>query len=301
MTPELETALVVGASRDIGAEIARRLGEDGFHVVLVGRSEADLEASAAPIRSAEIVVADIATAEGTQAILGAAERTLPAVVVAVARTRDPWQRLPKLDPAALGKSVDDHLAYLVALTRVVIPAQRARKHGRWIFISSTVATMGGPGQAAYSAHKLAMEGLARTLALEEGRNGITSNVVAPGFIETEGTRANYDADMFSAVSAMNTVGRAGTPEEVAHIVSALADRRAGFVTGATLLVGGGVELAWPAALAARSPALAAQFATGRAAATGPATSTRPAASTRPATSTRPAESIPPTTDGTPSA
>lgn len=262
MSRERATALVVGASRDIGAAIARRLGDDGFHVVLVGRSDVGLEATAAPIASAETVVADIASAEGIRAILEAAERTAPEVVVAVARTRDPWQRLPKLDPASLGRSVDDHLAYLVALTRVVIPAQRARRHGRWVFLSSTVATMGGPGQAAYSAHKLAMEGLARTLALEEGRNGITSNVVAPGFIDTEGTRATYDPDMFAAASAMNTVGRAGTPEEVAHIVSALADRRAGFVTGATVLVGGGVELAWPAALAARAPALAAQFASG---------------------------------------
>lgn len=262
MPLERESALVVGASRDIGAAIAQRLGADGFHVVLVGRAEDDLRASAADIASAETVVADIATPDGIQAILDAAERTSPAVVVAVARTRDPWQRLPKLDPASLGRSVDDHLAYLVALTRVVIPAQRARKHGRWIFLSSTVATMGGPGQAAYSAHKLAMEGLARTLALEEGRHGITSNVVAPGFIATDGTRATYDPDMFAAVSAMNTVGRAGTPEEVAHIVASLADRRAGFVTGATVLVGGGVELAWPAALAARSPALARQFATG---------------------------------------
>lgn len=265
MPQERESALVVGASRDIGAAIARRLGDDGFHVVLVGRAEGDLKASAAGIPSAETVVADIATPDGIQAILEVAERTSPAVVVAVARTRDPWQRLPKLDPSSLGRSVDDHLAYLVALTRVVLPAQRSRRHGRWVFLSSTVATMGGPGQAAYSAHKLAMEGLARTLALEEGRNGITSNVVAPGFIATDGTRANYDPDMFAAVSAMNTVGRAGTPEEVAHIVAALADRRAGFVTGATLLVGGGVELAWPAALAARSPALALQFATGVAA------------------------------------
>lgn len=257
-----DTALVVGASRDIGAAIARRLGADGLRVVLVGRSEGALAETAGSIPGSEAVVADISTAEGTQAILDAARRTEPGVVVAVARTRDPWARLPKLDPAALGTAVHDHLAYLVALTAAVLPAQRANRFGRWVFVSSTVARMGGPGQAAYTAHKLAMEGLARTLALEEGRNGITSNVVSPGFIDTDGTRANYSPEMFAAVSAMNTLGRAGTPEEVAHLVSALADRRAGFVTGSTLLVGGGVELAWPAALAVRDPRLAAEFATG---------------------------------------
>lgn len=257
-----DTALVVGASRDIGAAIAHRLASDGLHVVLVGRSKPGLDETAATIPDAETVVADIATADGIHAILDAAERTEPAVVVAVARTRDPWARLPKLDPSALGTAVQDHLAYLVALTGVVLPAQRAARFGRWIFVSSTVTRMGGPGQAAYTAHKLAMEGLARTLALEEGRNGITSNVVSPGFIDTAGTRANYPAEMFAAISAMNTVGRAGTPEEVAHLVAALADRRAGFVTGSTVLVGGGVELAWPAGLAARDPALAVAFATG---------------------------------------
>lgn len=257
-----DTALVVGASRDIGAAVARRLDADGLRVVLVGRDAEGLEKTAADLTDARTVVADIATGEGTDAILAAAREVEPAVVVAVARTRDPWARLPKLDPAALGRAVHDHLAYLVALIGVVVPVQRRRRHGRWVFVSSTVATMGGVGQAAYAAHKLALEGLSRTLALEEGRNGITANVVSPGFIDTAGTRRNYPPDVFAAVSAMNALGRAGTPDEVAHIVSALADPRAGFVTGATLLVGGGVELAWPSGLVTRDPALAARFAQG---------------------------------------
>lgn len=257
------TALVLGASRGIGAAVADRLGDDGFQLVLVGRTESDLVDVAKRSAYAEVVVADVATVEGTATVVAAAERTRPEVVVALARTRAPWKRVSKLDPGELGRSVDHHLDHLIALAKVILPAQRAAGHGRWIFVSSTVALMGGPGQAVYAAHKLAMEGLSRTLALEEGRNGITANVVAPGFIATEATRSHYPQDMFAALSSMNTVGRAGTPEEVAHMVAALADQRSGFVTGATLVVGGGVELAWPAPLAARSPALAAEFAAGR--------------------------------------
>ncbi|MBA2554707.1 MAG: SDR family oxidoreductase [Geodermatophilaceae bacterium] len=260
-------ALVIGASRGIGAAIADRLADDGFHLILVGRTESDLVSVAERnvakrSASAEVVVADIGTAEGTKAVVAAAVRSQPEVIVAVARTRAPWKRVSKLDPGEVGRSVDHHLDHLIAVAKTVLPAQRAAGYGRWVFVSSTVALMGGPGQAVYTAHKLAMEGFSRTLALEEGRNGITANVVAPGFIDTEATRTNYPDDMFAALSAMNTVGRAGTAEEVAHMVSALADRRAGFVTGSTVVVGGGVELAWPATLAVQSPALAAQFAAG---------------------------------------
>ncbi len=256
------TALVVGASRGIGAAVARRLGADGYRLVLVGRAQPDLEQVAADLDAAEVVAADVTTEDGTARVVEVARRTEPAVVVALARIREPWTRVSKLDPHALGRSVDSHLAHLVALAQVALPPQRAAAYGRWIFVSSSVTKMGGPGQAAYAAHKLAMEGLSRALALEEGRNGITFNVVAPGFIDTEGTRAGYEPEMFRAASAMNTLGRAGRPEEVAHLVSALADPLGGFVTGSTVLVGGGLELAWPAALAARAPALAAEFALG---------------------------------------
>lgn len=255
-------ALVVGASRGIGAAVADRLAADGFGLLLVGRTESDLADVAMRSAAAEVVVADVSTTQGTATVVAAAVRRPPAVVVAVARSRVPWKPVSRLQAGEVGRAVDHHLDHLIALARVVLPAQRAAGFGRWIFISSTVALMGGAGQAVYTAHKLAMEGFSRTLALEEGRNGITANVVAPGFVDTEATRAAYPQDMFAALSAMNTVGRAGTPEEVAHVVSALADRRAGFVTGSTVVAGGGVELAWPVGLAARSPATAAQFASG---------------------------------------
>jgi NAD(P)-dependent dehydrogenase (short-subunit alcohol dehydrogenase family) len=90
----------------------------------------------------------------------------------------------------------------------------------------------------------------RTLALEEGLNGITANVVAPGFIRTEGTVA-YPTEVFERLSAANALGRVGHPQEVAHVVSMLAHPDGGFVTGATIPVSGGVELGWAIGEAAR--------------------------------------------------
>lgn len=256
----MSTALVIGAGRDIGAAVARRLAADGCDLLLVGRGIEGLERVAAQIAAvggtSEVLAADVTTEDGVTALVAAAQRTAPAVVVALARTREPWQRVAGLDPHAVGRAVDAHLTHLVALAAVVLPVQRAANQGRWIFVSSLVTSTGGPGQAAYTAHKLAMEGLSRTLALEEGRHGITANVVAPGFVDTDGTREHYPPRTFRALAAMNALGRAGRCEEVAHVVAALAHPLGGFVTGATVPVGGGAELGWPTALLARDPELA---------------------------------------------
>lgn len=238
-------ALVLGASQGIGAAIARRLDADGFDVTIVARSVDGLAATASSMHHATEVAIDLATVGGRddlEAHLAAAGQ--PHVVVGVAHVRRPWSRVADTDPQAYGSSVDDHLAHLVAVARGAIPFQRSERFGRWILVGSLAATLGGHGQSVYVAQKSAMEGLARSLAVEEGRHGITANVVVPGFVDTENTLARYSSDQRAAFGRGSAVRRAGTPEEVAHAVSFLADERAGFVTGASIPVTGGAELGW---------------------------------------------------------
>jgi len=256
-------ALVVGASRGIGAAVAQRLADDGHDVLVVGRDAEALGAVAAGVRGAEPVVADVSSDAGIERLVDVAERRQPTSVVAVARVREPWRRISALDPGDLGRAVEVHTRYLLALGRTVLPLQRRDGFGRWVFLSSLVASQGGPGQGAYAAHKAAVEALCRTLAVEEAHHGITANVVAPGFIPVAGLDAHYGDEMFAALGAMNATGRPGTPEEVAHAVSFLVDRRAGFITGATIPVDGGAALGWPIARAAADPAVAARFTAGR--------------------------------------
>lgn len=248
--PGRRRAMVVGASRGIGTAVAQRLASDGFECLLVGRDEPAL-----------VTVTESLGDDGHRwfggDITDAATRTrliaeldgwgAPDVVVTGLRMREPWGVLRRSDAADFTRSVGLHLEYLVDLITAIVPHQRAAGFGRWIVISSAVAGLGGPGQGTYVAHKSALEAMMRTLALEEGHAGITANVVAPGFVTTEGTRGSYPADTFDALSAMNALGRCGTPEEVAHVVSMLAHPFGGFVTGTTIPVSGGMELGWPMA------------------------------------------------------
>lgn len=237
--------MVIGASRGIGAAIVRRLDADGLSVTAVARDADGLAATVSGCRAASTLTADVTTPEGRAELVehGAGDRQ-PHVVVSVVHARRPWSTIARTDPSAYAAAVEDHLAHLAALAAVALPAQRAAGFGRWVFVSTLTASLGGHGQAVYVAHKAALEGFARTLAIEEGRRGITSNVVIPGFIETENTLTRYTDEQRAAFADASVVQRAGSPDEVAHAVSFLVDERAGFVTGASIPVTGGAELGW---------------------------------------------------------
>ncbi len=200
------------------------------------------------------VVADLATPSG-RARLGtelAAEQCF--VVVLALRVRRPWARLEAMSGEDLVRSFAENTEHLPAVLGACLPGQRAAGFGRWIAISSAMAELGGAGQAAYVAQKGALEAVMRTVAVEEGRHGITANVVAPGFIRTNGTEETYDPATFDALARSNSLGRPGTPEEVAHVVAMLAHPAGGFVTGATIPVSGGVQLGWSIDAAVRQSA-----------------------------------------------
>lgn len=243
--PERRRALVLGASRGIGAAVARRLDADGYAVTLVGRNRGDLGAIAEPLTDASVLALDVTTGEGRAELVGTLERDgLPHAVVAGVHARRPWSRIASTAPETYGAAVDDHLAHVAAVARAAVPFQRTERFGRWVMISSLVARLGGHGQGHYVAHKAAMEVFARALAVEEGPFGITANVVVPGFVAADHMAARYSPDQLDAFGRRAAVRRPGTPEEVAHAVSFLADPLAGFVTGATIPVTGGAELSW---------------------------------------------------------
>lgn len=251
-------AMVVGASRGIGAEIAHRLRRDGHEVVVTGRNAAELESVARAVGGVA-VVSDMTEPSGIEALIKSAQRHQPDVVVGVARVRERPETIVRVDPEHVGRTVGEHTRYLFDLARVLLPIQRSRRFGRWVLLSSSVSAQGSPGQVGYVAQKCALEGFSRTLAVEEGRFGITSNVVSAGFVPVEGQQDHYQEDAFRALSAMNAVGRPGTPEEVAHAVSFLVAPQAGFVTGAVVPVTGGAELGWPIERMVRNPQAAAAF------------------------------------------
>jgi 3-oxoacyl-[acyl-carrier protein] reductase len=235
------TALVTGASRGIGAAIARALAAEGWPVAVNFRSGeeaaaevvASIEAAggrAAPLR------ADVRDREQADALLRDAEAAFGPVLVLVNNagvTRDGLS--PQLSDDAWDAVVDTNLTASFRLTRAALrPMMRAR-YGRIVNVASIVGLRANPGQANYAAAKAGVIAMTRTVAAEVARRGITVNAVAPGFIATDMT-AGLGDDLAQAIPAR----RVGRPEEVAAAVRFLASDEASYVTGTTLTVDGGL-------------------------------------------------------------
>ena len=239
------TALVTGASRGLGAHIARRLAADGWRVAVNYLPDRD---------DAERVVADIGAAGGTAAAFRADvtdEAEVTALVAAVEADLGPVQVLvpnatgpqPMID--AVDVTWQDHLNQLLffvksptLLMQAVAPGMRARGGGRIIQIGSDAFERAAPGMSAYSAAKGAQISLTRTWARELGPFGITVNVVAPGWIPVE-RHAGVDPRHVAQYQADVPLGRMGTPAEIADVVAFLASAGARFITGERITVNGG--------------------------------------------------------------
>ncbi|MEA2198441.1 MAG: 3-oxoacyl-[acyl-carrier protein] reductase [Solirubrobacteraceae bacterium] len=235
-------ALVTGASRGIGAAVARSLARDGWPVVVNYRS--DGEKAAAVVAEIEeaggravAVRADVAEPDAADELFAAAESHLGVPVLALVNNAgiaadnlismlgdDEWQRV-----------IDTNLTGAFRLTRRALKPMMRARFGRIVNISSVVGLRANPGQANYAAAKAGVIALTRTVTVEVARRGITSNAVAPGWIDTDMT-AEVESELLSNVPAR----RAGTPEEVAACVSFLASDAAGYVNGAVLSVDGGL-------------------------------------------------------------
>ena len=244
MTDQPKVALVTGASRGIGARIAERLAADGLFVVGTATTDAGAAAIAERIggggQGARLDIAD------EQSVAALVERLadspgMPSVLVNNAGvTRD--NLLLRMSAADWQAVIDTNLTGLYRVTRPLLRSMIRARWGRIISLSSVVARMGNPGQANYAASKAAVEGFTRALALEVGSRGVTANTVAPGFIESDMTAALNEQQTTRMLERI-PLGRVGSGQDVADAVAFLASDQAGYITGETLHVNGGLYLA----------------------------------------------------------
>ena len=243
MAEQPKVALVTGASRGIGAGIAERLAADGLFVVGTATTDAGAAAIAERLGdSGSGATLDIADPQSVEALVErlAESPGMPSVLVNNAGiTRD--NLLLRMSAADWQAVVDTNLTGLYRITRPLLRSMVRDRWGRIISLSSVVARMGNPGQANYVASKAAVEGFTRALALELGSRGVTANTVAPGFIESDMTAALNEQQTTRMLERI-PLGRVGSGQDVANAVAFLASDQAGYITGETLHVNGGLYL-----------------------------------------------------------
>ncbi len=237
-------ALVTGASRGIGAAIAARLAGDGARVI----------GTATTAEGAAGITAILAARGGRGAVLDvASQESIDALVADIDANEGPVEILCNnagitRDMLLLRMKQDDwdavlqtNLASVFRLSKAVLRGMTKARKGRIISIASIVGLTGNPGQANYAAAKAGMIGFTKSLAREVGSRGITANVVAPGFIDTDMTRSLSDAQK-SALNAQIPLARLGQPADIAAAVAFLASAEASYITGETLHVNGGMYM-----------------------------------------------------------
>ncbi|TVQ85411.1 MAG: 3-oxoacyl-ACP reductase FabG [Chromatiaceae bacterium] len=243
-----EIALVTGASRGIGQSIALTLGRRGAAVAGTATTQAGAERISAALAEVGIRglglrldVCDQASIEAALAAIAAQLGAMPGILVNNAGiTRD--NLLLRMKDAEWDDIIATDLSSVYRLSKACLRAMTKARKGRIINITSVVGVSGNAGQTNYAAAKAGMIGFAKALAREVGARGITVNCVAPGFIDTDMTRALPEAQR-TALLAGIPAGRLGAAAEVAAAVAFLASPEAGYITGETIHVNGGMYMA----------------------------------------------------------
>ncbi|MCR9111806.1 MAG: 3-oxoacyl-[acyl-carrier-protein] reductase [Rhodobacteraceae bacterium] len=238
-----KTALVTGASGGIGGAIARALHDAGATVGLSGTRVDPLEALAAELgERAHVLPCNLGDPEAVDDLPKQAAEAMGGVDILVNNagiTRD--QIFMRMSDEEWQSVIDVNLTATMRLCRGVMRPMMKSRWGRIINISSIVGATGNPGQANYAASKAGMVGLTKSIAYEVASRGITANAVAPGFIATAMTDKLTD-EQKDKINAQIPAARMGKPEEIAAAVLYLASEEAGYVTGATLHVNGGMAM-----------------------------------------------------------
>ena len=238
-------ALVTGASRGIGAAIADRLADDGARVIGTATT-ADGAAritESLSARGGRGVVLDVTSQESIDAVIAdidAKEGAIGILCNNAGITRD--MLLLRMKQDDWDAVLQTNLASVFRLSKAVLRGMMKARKGRIISIASVVGLTGNPGQANYAAAKAGMIGFTKSLAREVGSRGITANVVAPGFIDTDMTRALNETQR-ETLNGQIPLARLGLPSDIAAAVAFLASADASYITGETLHVNGGMYMA----------------------------------------------------------
>ncbi|HWH80707.1 MAG TPA: 3-oxoacyl-ACP reductase FabG [Burkholderiaceae bacterium] len=240
-----QVALVTGASRGIGRAIALELGRLGMKVIGTATTDAGaaaIDEALAAFPGGQGIRLDVTDGPGVDAaierIVGA-HGALHVVVNNAGITRDMLSM--RMKDADWDAVIDTNLKAVFRVSRAATKPMMKQRYGRLINITSVVGASGNAGQANYAAAKAGVAGMTRALARELGSRGVTVNCVAPGFIETDMTKALSEAQT-TALMAQIPLGRLGHASDIAHAVAFLASPQAGYITGTELHVNGGMYM-----------------------------------------------------------
>ncbi len=239
-----EIALVTGASRGIGAAIADELAAQGATVVGTATSQSGADAIAARLSGlgGHGRVIDVADAAATVALIDAIGKDIGPISILVNNagiTRD--NLLLRMKDEDWQAVIDTNLSSVYRTSKAVMRSMMKARRGRIINIASVIGVTGNAGQANYAAAKAGIIAFSKSLAKEIGSRGVTVNVVAPGFIDTDMTRGLPD-DSRTAMLGQIALGRFGEPADIARAVAFLAGPSAAYITGETLHVNGGMYM-----------------------------------------------------------
>jgi len=235
MSDSTSIALVTGGNRGIGLAIARSLQSEGHRVVITYRS-------GTPPEGFDAVQMDVTDGQSVESAFAKIESEIgqPEIVVANAGiTKDTL--VMRMSDEDFESVIDANLTGAFRVAKRATKGLLKLKRGRLIFVGSVVGSVGAAGQVNYSASKSGLVGMARSFARELGSRGITANVIAPGFVETDMT-SSLDEKRRSDIAAQVPLGRFCSAEEIAEVVSFIASSKASYITGAIIPVDGGLGM-----------------------------------------------------------
>ena len=226
---------VTGGNRGIGLAIAKRFAKDGFKVAVSYRDQK-------PSEDFYLVKADVTDSKSIDAAIDEIEKNLgPLEVVVVNAGTNKDALAMRLEDEDMQKIVDTNLMGSLRVARRSVKSMIKNRKGRIIFIGSVVGLLGSPGQMVYASTKAGLIGAARSLAREVGARGVTVNVVAPGYVDTDMTQ-DLDQARKDMITTSTPLGRTASADEVAGVVRFLASEDAAYITGAVIPVDGGLGM-----------------------------------------------------------